>query len=690
MKRSISALLTVIGKLFITFIFFLIFPVLILQVPITNADFIEALSSDGACNVVPAKIILTSHTETLEGTTHTFKWDENVCATWYKLYFKNTSTNNKFVQWYEIEDNNSTYPDASCSGGQCSVTLDKILGSGNYEWYMRGYNDIGNGDWSDGLNFTVQADETLPEKVAQSSPTGQIEGSTYTYTWVKDSFATYYKLWVGYSNGDKVFTKWYESVDICSGGNCSVTIETELMDGNYEWYIKSWNDYGKVWSGGMAFSITGNFQTIPDNSSWLLTLEPIPGSLQSNVGECPTEGGELLLRLIRTGNSLTFTSSGLENGTGTINGSQLTLNGSHTEENDDGNTEISYSGVLTFSSSADISGQLHIRASQGSYYCEWDSSTTGGLIHEVKPEFIGSFTHPDITTSFNNTIDVADNGDIYINNHPLSSGLYPSKSTIVKVSPSLNYQGSLQDNGNNIYADNMVMDSNGIINTELFGLFQADYCKYDISSSQYDCSSYFNSGNVYIGNTGDMDSSGNHYIIPFSGSGSNAAGRSLFIWKVSPDFLTRLGTLEKEDFIQMLPDTPEEDQFALNDIRIADDGKIFICVDLDGSQNSDKDGLLILDANMKKLNYLGNDWQFNFPTAVDFDTSGNIYVASTYHNQVLILSDKLQQIGTIKWSDIQGISSENDFLPTDLKVKNNKLYIFNSGKNTGELYIFDL
>ncbi len=36
----------------------------------------------------------------------------------------------------------------------------------------------------------------------------------------------------------------------------AITIETELMEGDYEWYIKSWNDYGKVWSDGMSFTVT--------------------------------------------------------------------------------------------------------------------------------------------------------------------------------------------------------------------------------------------------------------------------------------------------------------------------------------------------------------------------------------------------------------------------------------------------
>ena len=31
--------------------------------------------------------------------------------------------------------------------------------------------------------------------------------------------------------------------------------ETELLDGDYEWYIKSWNAFGKVWSDGMIFNV---------------------------------------------------------------------------------------------------------------------------------------------------------------------------------------------------------------------------------------------------------------------------------------------------------------------------------------------------------------------------------------------------------------------------------------------------
>jgi len=49
---------------------------------------------------------------------------------------------------------------------------------------------------------------------------------------------------------------WYEASDICSDGSCGVTTGTEYNIGDYEWYIKSWNGYGKVWSDGLSFMVT--------------------------------------------------------------------------------------------------------------------------------------------------------------------------------------------------------------------------------------------------------------------------------------------------------------------------------------------------------------------------------------------------------------------------------------------------
>lgn len=221
-----------------------------------NGQYITSRVIDDACDLAPDKIGLVLPAGTTTDTTPKFTWTENGCATWYKIYLKNTVTNDKFVQWYEVEDNVSNIPEATCSGGECFINLDSALDVGSYEWFIRGWNSYGNGDWSDVMNFNVQGNSTQPSKISHTSPSGTIEDGTPTCTWVKDPVSTWYKFWVGHQNGDKVFARWYDASEICSGVNCSVSIETELPDGNYQWYVKSWNDFGKVWSDGMSFTIS--------------------------------------------------------------------------------------------------------------------------------------------------------------------------------------------------------------------------------------------------------------------------------------------------------------------------------------------------------------------------------------------------------------------------------------------------
>ena len=241
--------------------------------PPSNADLaiflIEEADADGnvlysavgrldtiqVCDDVPGNVSLTSPFGTTEETTPNFIWQEDLCATWYKVYIINLSTGYKSVQWYEIEDGYSNYPEVNCSDGECSVALVSELENGNYDWWVRSWNDFGNGEWSEGMSFTITGNENLPSKVTQISPSGQTTDSTPTFTWNHGPASTWYKLWVGYPNDDRVFGQWYDISEICTHGTCSITLETELIDGDYEWYVKSWNDYGKVWSDGMTFSI---------------------------------------------------------------------------------------------------------------------------------------------------------------------------------------------------------------------------------------------------------------------------------------------------------------------------------------------------------------------------------------------------------------------------------------------------
>jgi PKD repeat protein len=114
-----------------------------------------SVQGDETCTTIPGAVSLTAPTGTTTSISPTLTWNSNACATWYKVYLTNSTTGYKFVQWYEIEDSSGNYPEANCSGGTCTVTPDVTLPNGNYDWWVRTWNDYGNGDWSDGMTFTV-------------------------------------------------------------------------------------------------------------------------------------------------------------------------------------------------------------------------------------------------------------------------------------------------------------------------------------------------------------------------------------------------------------------------------------------------------------------------------------------------------------------------------------------------------
>lgn len=86
----------------------------------------------------------------------TFTWNSIDNAGWYNLYIWDGDHVEMHNQWYETEDNRNDYPEVSCSGGTCSVTLSATtLSSGNHEFYVRAWNEYGYGEWSEGLAFTI-------------------------------------------------------------------------------------------------------------------------------------------------------------------------------------------------------------------------------------------------------------------------------------------------------------------------------------------------------------------------------------------------------------------------------------------------------------------------------------------------------------------------------------------------------
>jgi hypothetical protein len=203
--------------------------------------------------VAPSAATQISPTGTISDTTPTYTWNAVINATWYCLYV-NDVTGNRINQWYAAAD-------VGCADGvgTCSVTPTTEVGGAGI-WYVRTYNSGGLGPWSlPGMSFTAPTPMVAPPAATQVSPTGTINDTTPTYTWIPVANATWYQLWVGDSRSNKI-NQWYAAADVgCADGvgTCSVT-PTAMVLGPMIWYIQTYNRGGLgPWSlPGMSFTVS--------------------------------------------------------------------------------------------------------------------------------------------------------------------------------------------------------------------------------------------------------------------------------------------------------------------------------------------------------------------------------------------------------------------------------------------------
>jgi hypothetical protein len=291
-----------------------------------------------------------------------------------------------------------------------------------------------------------------------------------------------------------------------------------------------------------------------------------------------------------------------------------------------------------------------------------DGGGNGGNNPESGPAYITSIDDAGITTGYYETIDVAGDGSIYL----LAATGLGTTASIDVYNGSYDDMGTFQDDAGDITASDIIVDA--------FGRIHIYYAWGDMIHKIYEAD-----GNLVSEFSGDIseflfavaqDAEQSHYLIPFSGTGGGD-GRSLYVRKCSHDFSTDIDGLEKSDLLQMLPGPPDQNDVTMNDIRVSSNNLIFICIDLEDAN----DGVLVLDEAFQKVAYLGGNWLLNFPRAVDFDASGNVYVSSTSGNKVLVFNDQLKKIGSIGESDFPDGLIQEEFLPGDIRVKNGKIYI---------------
>ena len=198
---------------------------------------------------VPGMATLLSPSGTTDETASAFAWNAVEGATMYLLYVEGPS-GTVIEQWYDA--------DTITTGDTCSVTPDLYLQEGNYFWEIQAKNDVGYGNWSTALQFSVVAAEpSVPGTATLLSPSSRTKDKTPTYSWNAVEGATMYQLYVEGPSGT-VIKQWYDADTITTGDTCSVTPDVTLAKGKYGCGIRASNDNGYGdWSNTLLFKVVG-------------------------------------------------------------------------------------------------------------------------------------------------------------------------------------------------------------------------------------------------------------------------------------------------------------------------------------------------------------------------------------------------------------------------------------------------
>ncbi len=203
---------------------------------------------------VPGKTILIHPVGEAVPNPVTFEWQADPLATEYEITVEAADGYEGSFSLVLSADS------ANCGSGTgiCSY-LSETLAEANHIWYVTAKNSAGSGPTSEYAMFTVKDYSTeIPGKGIGISPDNTEETSPITFTWKSDPHATKYELWV--ENGSAYnWDKWLTASETgCAKGEevCTYTIDEQMPDGTYTWYILPGNEgeFG-TWSDPLGFII---------------------------------------------------------------------------------------------------------------------------------------------------------------------------------------------------------------------------------------------------------------------------------------------------------------------------------------------------------------------------------------------------------------------------------------------------
>ncbi|MGV6808305.1 MAG: S8 family peptidase [bacterium] len=213
--------------------------------------------SGTSSNIPKATTLIAPQGDTADNTP-TFTWNAESHSTYYRLHVNDSTTQGKIAEWYKAED-------VGCvDGGICSFTPTINLADGDATWWVKTWNEAGEGPWSSAKNFkVVRSQATVPTAASLISPNGTIDDNAPNYRWNPVSNATWYYLYVNDSVTQGKIQQWYTANELgCSTGTCSITPTTTLALGSATWWIKAWNDAGEgPWSNAQNFTVSSPSST---------------------------------------------------------------------------------------------------------------------------------------------------------------------------------------------------------------------------------------------------------------------------------------------------------------------------------------------------------------------------------------------------------------------------------------------
>jgi len=96
------------------------------------------------------------------------------------------------------------------------------------------------------------------------SPTRMIESQPVSFSFNEVQYAGWYYLWVS-GDSDHVVDQWFQAVDVCTDGICTVTPTVTYENDSYTWWVQAWGEaFGYTdWSAPMRFHILSEENSTP-------------------------------------------------------------------------------------------------------------------------------------------------------------------------------------------------------------------------------------------------------------------------------------------------------------------------------------------------------------------------------------------------------------------------------------------